>query len=314
MNDVYFGDVLNRYQNWDTPQLIISDGAYGVKGFPGDPRTPDGLGEWYEPHVKAWSEAATAGTSLWFWNTEIGWANTHPVLVANGWQYVETVVWDKGINHIAGNVNGNTIRRFPVVTEISVLYVRPVEIRTVEGTALTVQTWLREEWLRAGLKLNDANVACGVKNAASRKYFALDHEWYMPPADMFMRLKNYANLHGNPEGAPYFETAQELTFDNWERIRSVWNHTHGLTNVWSLPPLRGEERIKVAGKSFHGNQKPLEFMERQITATTHPGDMVWEPFGGLGSASVAAKKLGRGFSVAERNEQFFDVLKTRLSQ
>lgn len=312
MNDIFQGDVLNRYNDWETPTLILSDGAYGVNGFPGDPRTPDGLGEWYRPHIEKWSEAATAHTSLWFWNTEIGWANTHPVLVQNGWKYVETVIWDKGINHIAGNVNGNTIRRFPVVTEISVLYVRPVEIQMIDGKQKTVQDWLRDEWFRSGLKLNDANVACGVKNAASRKYFAKDHEWYMPPAEMFMKLKSYANLYGNPEGAPYFVTEEELTLEAWEKKRSVWNHTHGLTNVWSYPPLKGAERLKVNGKPFHGNQKPITLMERQIKATTNEGDMIWEPFGGLGSASVAAKNLGRQFSVAEQNKDYYAALVNRL--
>lgn len=30
-----------------------------------------------------------------------------------------------------------------------------------------------------------ANEACGVKNAASRKYLAKDHLWYCPPAKEF---------------------------------------------------------------------------------------------------------------------------------
>ena len=56
---LHFGDALDAYSEWPTPNVIISDGAYGVGGFPGDPRTPERLAEWYEPHVKAWSERAT---------------------------------------------------------------------------------------------------------------------------------------------------------------------------------------------------------------------------------------------------------------
>lgn len=313
MNDIFYGDVLERYKNWGTPTLILSDGAYGVNGFPGDPKTPTLLKEWYKPHVEAWTEAATAYTSLWFWNTEIGWANTHSLLEDHGWRYVQTVTWDKGVNHIAGNVNSNTIRRFPVVTEISVLYVRPPEIETVNGEQKTVQEWLREEWLRAGLTFHEANIACGVKNAASRKYFSKDHEWYMPPPEMFLKLKNYANLYGKPTGAPYFVAQEELTLEAWNKKRSIWNHEHGVTNVWSHPPLKGKERLQVNGKPFHGNQKPLELMERQIKATTNEGDLIWEPFGGLGSASVAAHKLGRKFHVAEANKDFYVTLKERIN-
>ena len=54
------GDALDFYDTWDTPTTIISDGAYGVGGFPGDPRTPADLPRWYEPHIAAWSAKATA--------------------------------------------------------------------------------------------------------------------------------------------------------------------------------------------------------------------------------------------------------------
>ena len=48
----------------------------------------------------------------------------HPVLAEFGWEYVQLIVWDKGLAHIAGNVNGQTIRQFPVVTEVCAFYQR----------------------------------------------------------------------------------------------------------------------------------------------------------------------------------------------
>ena len=114
------GPAETAYDDWQSPDLIVSDGAYGVGGFPGDPRTPDELEDWYTEHVAVWSERAHAATTLWFWNTEIGWATVHPLLAREGWEYVQTIIWDKGIGHIAGNVNGDTIRRLPTVTEVCV--------------------------------------------------------------------------------------------------------------------------------------------------------------------------------------------------
>jgi site-specific DNA-methyltransferase (adenine-specific) len=114
------GNVLTTYGRWDAPDTIISDGAYGVRGFHGDTVDVEDLPEWYRPHIESWSRRARQSTTLWFWNTEVGWATVHPALVENGWEYVETAIWDKGIAHIAGNVNGQTIRRFPVVTEVCV--------------------------------------------------------------------------------------------------------------------------------------------------------------------------------------------------
>ena len=75
---VHFGLAENFYADWPAPTCIIADGPYGVSGFPGDAHTPAALADWYEPHVKAWNGRATPETTLWFWNTEAGWAAVHP--------------------------------------------------------------------------------------------------------------------------------------------------------------------------------------------------------------------------------------------
>ena len=314
------------YEDWMSPDLIVSDGAYGVGGFPGDPRTPDRLDTWYSPHVEAWSKHAHLATTLWFWNTEIGWATVHPLLVRNGWEYVQTVLWDKGIGHIAGNVNGSTIRRLPTVTEVCVFYRRRLEFPSDEGM-VPAHHRLRSEWQRSGLPLHRANEACGVKNAATRKYLTKDWLWYFPPAEMMGKLVDYLNEYGDPSGRPYFAIngRSSITPDEWERLRHPWNHQHGLTNVWSHPPLNGRERYRGNGRKVaprvcnpgrnataHLNQKPLEFMQRIVSIASKEGDTVWEPFGGLCTASVATVEAGRNAFAAEPDAFFASLAKERL--
>ena len=53
---IHEGRAEDAYQWWPAPDLIISDGAYGIGGFPGDPPTPTELPAWYSPHIKAWTE------------------------------------------------------------------------------------------------------------------------------------------------------------------------------------------------------------------------------------------------------------------
>lgn len=324
--ELYAGDVMDAYATWPTPTTIVSDGAYGVRGFHGDTVSPEMLTHWYQPHIAAWSAAAKPWTTLWFWNTEIGWATVHPALSANGWDYVESVTWDKGVAHIAGNVNGKTIRRFPVVTEVCVLYQRRVEIRTAEGP-MSVQRWLRYEWQRAGIPLSKANEACGVRNAATRKYLTQDWLWYWPPGEMMERLAVYANEHGREADWPYFslDGGKVVTAKEWDSHRYKWNHRHGVTNVWRRPPLHDDERLKgtlrraaprvykpSSASAAHLNQKPLEFMESIVSAVTQEGDVVWEPFGGLASASVAAVALGRRPYMAEIDPEFAKIAESRL--
>jgi site-specific DNA-methyltransferase (adenine-specific) len=324
---LYDGDALEAYSGWPAPSLIVSDGAYGVGGFPGDPRTPDDLRAWYAPHVESWSKQSIPATTLWFWNTEIGWATVHPLLAEHGWEYVQTIVWDKGIAHIAGNVNGDTIRRFPVVTEVCVFYRRRLEFPTQDGL-LPAKQWLRYEWQRSGLPLNRSNEACGVRNAATRKYLTQDWLWYFPPPEHMEKLVKYANRHGKRTGRPYFslDGQKPVTKKEWAALRDTWTHSHGITNVWSAPPLNGAERYRGNGRrsaprvynpgknaTLHLNQKPLAFMRRIISASTQRGAVVWEPFGGLCSASVAAVELGRVPYAAEIVIDFRDQAADRLS-
>ncbi len=313
---LFLGDALEMYEHWPGPVVIVSDGAYGVSGFPGDTPTSDGLIDWYRPHVRAWSAAATGETTLWFWNTEIGWATVHPLLVEFGWEYVGCNVWDKGIAHISGNTNSKTLRRFPVTTEVCVQYVRPPRF-VISGREVEMKEWLRWEWTRAGFPLNRSNEVCGVRNAATRKYLTQDHVWYFPPPEAFQRLADYANTHGHVDGRPYFSLDGEapLTACEWARMRSKFDLELGVTNVWSEPAMRGKERVRRtdgSGKFIHANQKPARLIRRIIEAASSPGDVVWEPFGGLCTAAVVSADLGRRCFSAELLPEYFSAAAHRL--
>lgn len=300
---LHYGDSLKFYDLWPSPTVIISDGAYGVLGFEGDTSGHLELPGWYEPHIAAWSKRATAQTTLWFWNSEIGWAAVHPVLEKYGWRYINANVWNKGKGHIAGNVNTTKIRRFPVVTELCVQYI--FEAR-VDG--LLLKNWLLNEWKRSGLPRRKANEACGVADAAVRKYLDQGHLWYFPPPEKFEMLVQYANTHGTPEGRPYFsiDGKTPLTAAQWLSMRSKFKCPHGVTNVWARNALHCGERIKAPnGKAAHFNQKPLDLMTQLIEASSDKGDVIWEPFGGLFSAALAAARCGRRAYAAESDSTYF---------
>ena len=61
-----------------------------------------------------------------------------------------------------------------------------------------------------------------------------------------------------------------------------------LQNDWDdLQPVSGRERLG------YPTQKPLSLLERVITASSRPGDVVLDPFCGCGTTIHAAEKLGR---------------------
>lgn len=318
---IHFDHAEKLYADWRTPTCILSDGPYGVSGFPGDNHTPESLAEWYEPHIKVWSERSTPETTLWFWNTEVGWATVHPVLLAHGWEYRCCNIWDKGLGHIAGNANTKTLRKFPVVTEVCVHYVKAARFQ-VGGRPLTMQEWLRHEWKRTGLPLRLANEACQVLNAATRKYLTADHLWYYPPVDAFVKLAKYANEHGDPKGRPYFsmDRKRRISGRQWAKLRAKFRCDVGIANVWRQPQVSGSERIqgtresmKYRFSSLHGSQKPLKLIELTIRASTDKGDVVWEPFGGLCPGAVVSYHLGLRYFSAEIIPEFYAAAVERLA-
>ena len=309
------GDFLEVSRTWPDPTVIVSDGAYGIGSFPGDPTSSEDLTEWYAPHILEWSKRAMPETTLWFWNTELGWATIHPLLLANGWSYRACHIWDKGLGHIAGNANSRTLRRFPVVTEVCVQYVRRVRI-SAAGRTLDLKQWLRHEWQRSGLPLSRSNEACGVRNAATRKYLTQCEMWYFPPAAAMQRLVDYANIHGEAGGRPYFslDGVEPVDAATWGRMRAKFRCDVGITNVWRTPAVRGRERLKRAYKAIHSNQKPLELLERIITASSDEGDVVWDPFGGLCSVAIASANTSRRSFSAEVESNYFEAALVRLDE
>ena len=79
--------------------------------------------------------------------------------------------------------------------------------------------------------------------------------------------------------------------------------------------MRGAERLKdERAKVLHSNQKPLRLIERIVAASSDPGDVVWEPFGGLCSAAVASLRTGRHCHSAELLPDYYSLAKARLRQ
>lgn len=75
------------------------------------------------------------------------------------------------------------------------------------------------------------------------------------------------------------------------------------TNVWYLNPARHK---------IHPAIFPDELAERIITYYSFKGDMVLDPFAGVGTVGRVAHKLGRRFYMIENKEEYFDVMQEEL--
>lgn len=93
-----------------------------------------------------------------------------------------------------------------------------------------------------------------------------------------------------------------------------FNHGKQMRSTWKLPICKGSERIRLNGESAHSAQKPLALMYRVILASTHPGDLILDPFFGTGTTGAAARLLHRNWIGIEKNQRYIPIALERINQ
>jgi site-specific DNA-methyltransferase (adenine-specific) len=64
----------------------------------------------------------------------------------------------------------------------------------------------------------------------------------------------------------------------------------------------------------HPTQKPEKLIAKLVLASSHMGDMVFDPFLGSGTTAVVARKLGRQFLGVEIDQEYCCWAMKRLSR
>lgn len=91
--------------------------------------------------------------------------------------------------------------------------------------------------------------------------------------------------------------------------RKRWNGG-GLHAVWTHPIVLNRSHDDPR---LHTTQKPEPLMRELVSLFTDSGDLILDPFAGSGTTAVAAKKLGRRCILIERQEQYCEVIATRIA-
>ncbi|HEY2481897.1 MAG TPA: DNA methyltransferase, partial [Caulobacteraceae bacterium] len=101
---------------------------------------------------------------------------------------------------------------------------------------------------------------------------------------------------------------------NYDALKTA-NDDLQMRSDWSLPLCTGEERVKGAdGAKAHPTQKPEALLHRVILASTRPGDVILDPFFGVGTTGAVAKRLGRRFIGIEREKAYAEAAEARIAQ
>ncbi len=253
--------------------LIVSDGAYGIGGFPGDPKTPKALADWYAPHLEAWDRLAAPSSSLYFWCTPEGCARMLPAVEAAGWSFTSSLRWEKPSSAAWKGAAG--MRRWVQDSEDCYFYVReggPAAYRLLVG-AMTERDSRRDKQVH-GLLFD-------YPDNGRVRHWRRDWSAGRPSREQWEAI-------WPTFGAPYY-----LTYDD---VAYHFALPQGVTDVWSGLPVSRPGR--------HGCAKRDDHIERIVKASSRPGDRVLEPFGGGAPVLRACKKLGRSCDSIERDPEW----------
>lgn len=108
-------------------------------------------------------------------------------------------------------------------------------------------------------------------------------------------------LSGNPKGKnpeDVWTATVERLYDDWEK------------SIWDIPNVKSNHPEKTS----HPCQFPVELVERCILALTNEGDVVYDPFAGVGSTIIGALKNGRRALGTELVPEYIEIGKDRIAK
>ena len=123
----------------------------------------------------------------------------------------------------------------------------------------------------------------------------------------------FTNAHETLIWAAKGQGAKRYTF-NYDAMKMA-NDELQMRSDWTLALCTGEERIKdAAGLKAHPTQKPEALLHRVILSSSKPGDLILDPFFGVGTTGAAAKRLGRRFVGIEREANYAALARERIAK
>jgi len=114
------------------------------------------------------------------------------------------------------------------------------------------------------------------------------------PGKKAYKGKNAGKFSGNPLG---------------KNPEDVWDVAEAVEDVWNIPNVKAQH----VEKTKHPCQFPVGLAERLVLALSNPGDLVFDPFAGVGTTGIASMVHGRRFWGCELDERYAKLAKLRVA-
>lgn len=131
-----------------------------------------------------------------------------------------------------------------------------------------------------------------------------EYTWNLDPIRVPSKYPGKRNFkpgpnYGKPSGNPLGKNPSDI----WKLMVHEWE-----TGLWDIPNVKANH----PEKTIHPCSFPIELVERCVLAMTNEGDVVLDPFTGVGSAMLAALRNKRRSIGIDRERRYLDEAKRRI--
>jgi site-specific DNA-methyltransferase (adenine-specific) len=208
------------------------------------------------------------------------------VLFSKNFNVLSHIVWtkpnDPGFDGWKGKMKKEALRQWYPHSE-RILFAEPAAEGNLFRSPFAL--FLRNARQHAGLSMHQLTAKIGAHGKVNHGGAVSNWEdgRNTPSRDQYEKMRKALMATGKVDPMPPYEDV----------IRPfVMDASKEFTDVWTFPSVRPY-------KGKHPAEKPVAMLQHAIEATTFPGDIVLDCFGGGGSTALAALKLKRRTVVME---------------
>lgn len=231
------------------------------------------------------------------------------------------LVWDKGTGF---GMRSEGQHSYPPATERCLFLMRGQQFLGNQNKEdywegwEPLRLWLVEQRDRAGWKVKEVNRITGTHMAG---------HWFGRSQFQPISREHYATLQQAADGAAFVESYDELfgrlfpelrdggnehrrqLSERVRESRTYFDNAHAaMTDVWQFPRVHGEERFG------HATPKPTAMIGRCVRSSVPEEGVVFDPFSGTGTVTIACELLGRACRAVELEPAYVDVAVRRWQQ
>lgn len=235
--------------------------------------------EWIAEYAVEWRRVLRTNGSL-FCFCDSSMSARLEVIFSKAFNVLSHIVWtkpnDPGFDGWKGKMKKEALRQWYPHSE-RILFAEPAVDANLFRSPFAL--FLRNARKQAGMSMHELTAKIGAHGKVNHGGAVSNWEdgRNTPSRDQYEKMRKALMETGRVDPMPPYEDV----------IRPfVIDASKEFTDVWTFPSVRPY-------KGKHPAEKPAAMLEHAIEATTYPGDVVLDCFGGGGSTALAALKLKR---------------------